>query len=159
MFFPTQGMFFIAGIFSYRLYNAFLKGKVTALAQYILYGVFLSVLLFYYQFFEETYTKQIILFLAVALLIPFAFELTKKSKLDRFFGNLSYPIYITQSLVIRIVDAKKFPKIVDIGFTALVIIILFAVLINFLLGESIERYRAKRVRDYKLQTQDIKPGN
>lgn len=144
MFFPTQVMFFVAGIFSYRLYVVFVRNKSKPLTQYICYGLLLGVLLFYYQVLDETYFKQGILFLSVIVLMPFAFAATKNSRADRFLGNLSYPVYIAQSLIIKIVAAKRFPKFVDIGFTSLLLVIAFALLINWLLMAPIEKYRARR---------------
>jgi peptidoglycan/LPS O-acetylase OafA/YrhL len=145
MFFPTQLMFFIGGIFSYRIYIKYIKEKSNKILQYILYALFICLVLFYYQFFKESYTKQTILFLSVIAFLPFSFEATKRSKIDRFLGNLSYPIYISQSLIIRIVSAKKFPKLIDVGFTSLIIVIILALLVNLLLVEPIERYKAQRI--------------
>jgi peptidoglycan/LPS O-acetylase OafA/YrhL len=145
MFFPTQVMFFIAGIFSYRLYIKFIRDKAARWLQYISYATLLFIILFYYQFFNESYTKQAVLFLSLVLLVPFAFEATKKSRLDRYLGNLSYPIYISQMLVIKLVVAKKFPKLLDIGFTALLVTVLFALLINFMIAAPIEKYRQRRL--------------
>jgi peptidoglycan/LPS O-acetylase OafA/YrhL len=37
---------------------------------------------------------------AFALSIPFVFAITKTSQIDRFLGDLSYPIYVSHLLVI-----------------------------------------------------------
>ncbi|WP_439697067.1 acyltransferase family protein [Mucilaginibacter sp. AW1-7] len=145
MFFPTQLMFFIAGIFSYRFYTRYVKNKAGLWMQFVPYGLLIAVVLFYYQFFPETYLKQSLLFLSVAVFMPFAFEATKKSRADRFLGNLSYPVYISQSFVIKFVFARRFPKIIDLGFTSLLTVILLALLINILLMEPIEKLKAKRL--------------
>ncbi|MFC0514574.1 acyltransferase family protein [Mucilaginibacter angelicae] len=152
MFFPTQVMFFIAGIFSFRLYVKFVKAKAGRPLQYVSYIIFLAVILFYYQFFDESYTKQAVLFLAVILLVPFAFEATKKSRADIFLGNLSYPIYISQMLVIKFVTAKKFPKLIDMGFTALLVTVLFALFIHFIVAAPIESYRQRRLLKFHNKT-------
>jgi peptidoglycan/LPS O-acetylase OafA/YrhL len=78
-------------------------------------------------------------------LVPFSFEATKKSRADVFFGNLSYPIYISQMLVIKFVAAKRFPKLVDVGFTALLITILFALFINLIIAAPMQNYRQRRL--------------
>lgn len=145
MFFPTQLMFFIAGILSYQLYTCFIRDKAVRPLHYLAYGVLLFITLLYYQFFNESYTKQAVLFLSFVLLSPFAFEVTKKSRTDRFLGNLSYPVYISQMLVIKFVAAKRFPKLIDTGFTALLITVLFALIINFMIAAPIEKYRQRRL--------------
>jgi len=151
MFFPTQVMFFVAGILSYRAYIKFVKEKGNKKLQYMLYGVLLFVVLSYYKILPDSYTylKQTILFLSVACCLPFAFEATKKSKIDRFLGNLSYPIYISQVIVIKMVTINRFPKVIDKGFTALIMVIILALLVNKFVGEPIERYRTKRVQRFK----------
>jgi peptidoglycan/LPS O-acetylase OafA/YrhL len=40
--------------------------------------------------------------LAFAAFIPATFESTKKSRLDRYVGELSYPVYLTNILVISL---------------------------------------------------------
>ncbi|HEY8929500.1 MAG TPA: acyltransferase [Mucilaginibacter sp.] len=144
MFFPTQLMLFIAGICSYRCYVRYIRDKSGRRLQYAVYTLLITVILLYYQVFPESYYKQAVLFLTVAAGMPFAFELTKKSKTDRFLGNLSYIVYISQVVVIKIVEIKKFPKLVDKGFTALLLVIPLALLINKFVGEPIEKYRAAR---------------
>ena len=145
MFFPTQLMFFMAGILSYKLYKKIQHVNISRALLVGMYMVLLAVLLLYYQFFAETYLKQTILFLAVALLMPASFILTKKSKTDRFLGNLSYPIYISQALIIKFVAIKSFPKVISPGFTALVIIIAFSIVLDYVVTRPIENYRQKRV--------------
>lgn len=152
MFFPTQLMFFIAGIFSYRGYVKYVKGKVDNRFLYTAFSIFLTIILLYYQFFQETYTKQIVLFLSVIVFMPLTFELTKKSKTDRFLGNLSYPVYISQALIIRFVSVRRFPKLIDSGFTALVLVLIMALVITVLLINPIEKYKAKKIAMYKKHT-------
>jgi peptidoglycan/LPS O-acetylase OafA/YrhL len=150
MFFPTQLMFFIAGMLSYK----FIDVKSLNLPQPLKIGIYLlfvCVILFYYQVFPESYLKNIVLFVCVALFMPFAFELTKRSKIDRFLGNLSYPIYITQVLAIHITASKRFPVIVDKGLTTLLLVIALAVVIDKTLSVYIEKIRVRRVNKFKHQ--------
>ena len=148
MFFPTQVMFFMAGMLSYK----FIKvsklnwGKHLKTAIYLL---LLAVVLFYYQVFTESYYKQAVLFLCITLCMPFAFDLTKKSKFDRLLGNLSYPIYITQELAIHLTTSKRFPNIIDRGLTTLLLDILLSVIIYKTVTVYIERIRANRVKQFK----------
>src|SRR5258708_5304125 len=139
MFFPTQIMFFIGGVFSYRLYKTSLPCKTSKRTQQILYLILVALVALYYQFFTESYVKNAILFITVILIMPFAFELTKKNKVDRFLGNLSYPVYISQMLIIKIVAAKRFPKLIDRGTTTLIIVIIFAFVLERIVGVYLER--------------------
>jgi peptidoglycan/LPS O-acetylase OafA/YrhL len=148
MFFPTQLMFFIAGMLAYRFIDVVRLnwGKHLKTAIYLAY---LAVVLCYYQFFAESYYKQAALFLCVTLCTPFAFDLTKKSKLDRLLGNLSYPIYITQELAIHLTASKRFPIILDKGLTTLLLDILLSVIIYKTVTVYWEKIRANRVKQFK----------
>jgi len=111
MFFPTQLMFFMGGVISYHLYLKLKQVKVNKSVLGLSYLGLISIILFYYQVFEESYLKQGIMFLCVILFIPASFIVTKNNKIDKFLGNLSYPVYISQFFIIRITQAKAFPKL------------------------------------------------
>jgi peptidoglycan/LPS O-acetylase OafA/YrhL len=155
MFFPTQIMFFVAGIISYRIYLTLNNVNISKQLQSVLYGVFVFIILFYYQFFAESYIKNIALFVSTTLLIPIAFKITKNSRFDLILGNLSYPIYISQFLIIKITDAQRFPKIIDKGFTSLVLIILLSIVLEKLVTKPIEKFRRNRVREFKQISIDV----
>ncbi|WP_183580921.1 acyltransferase family protein [Mucilaginibacter sp. X5P1] len=146
MFFPNQLMFFMAGVLSYNLYKKINAINFNKTMLMVMHLTFLFIILLYYQFFTESYIKQIILFLAVTTLIPASFLISKKSKFDRIMGNLSYPIYISQSLINKIVVIKKFPKIISVGFTALIVVIAFSIILDLLVTNPIEKYRQNRIK-------------
>ncbi len=146
MFFPTQLMFFMAGILSYRYYRTIDFDKINKLIIKSIFATLLLVVLFYYNIFQESYLKNIILFVIVSFSIPFVFKLTQKSALDRYLGNISYPIYITQGLVIKFVGAKSFPKIGGSeGLTTLIIDIAISIVLELTIGRTIEKLRNRRI--------------
>ncbi|EDM34749.1 Predicted acyltransferase [Pedobacter sp. BAL39] len=142
MFFPTQIMFFMAGFISYHLYVRMKKYPANDLLLKCSFGLMLIALVLYSYLFANTYIKQAIFFALITLLIPGTFMLTRNSKIDRYFGNLSYPIYISQMLIINITRANSFPKIFGFGFTTLVIVIIFSILL--------ERYLSRKVEEFKV---------
>ena len=152
MFFPTQLMFFIAGMLSYKFFVDMKRIKPGKKISVFIYGIFVGVILFYYQVFPETYLKNIVLFICVTCCTPIAFDLTKRSKTDRFLGNLSYPIYITQALAIRLTASKRFPLILDRGLTTLIVVVILAVIIDKSMSVYIEKIRVKRFNKFKHQT-------
>ena len=142
MFFPTQFLFFMAGGLSYHLYKSISLTKSQQVAISMLY---LLIILFYYQFFENSFIKEVFLFVFTALAIPGIFKLTKKSQLDRYLGNLSYPIYISQSFIIMVTASKRFPKPFGWGITAIVLCVALSMLLHHFVTEPIEKNRQKRV--------------
>jgi peptidoglycan/LPS O-acetylase OafA/YrhL len=120
---------------------------VTRLQLKIVFVLFLVVLILYSQVFNESYLKQAVLFILEVFAIPFIFILTKNYKFDRFLGNLSFPIYLSQTLILKITIAKSFPKIISLGFTTLVLTIGLSILLDMLIAKPIEKYRQRRVNE------------
>lgn len=151
MFFPTQLMFFMAGCISYHLYSRIKNNPPKSFFLRCNFCLMLIALMLYSYLFANTYVKQAIFFPLITLLIPGTFILTKNSKIDRYLGNLSYPIYISQMLIISITRANSFPKIFGQGFTTLMIVLLFSVLL--------ERYFSRRIETLKVNPIKIKKKN
>ncbi|MDO3627479.1 acyltransferase [Mucilaginibacter sp. BT774] len=141
MFFPSQFMFFIAGILSYRGYLYLKRQRISKKVNWAIYVLFIGLLLLYFQFFKESYYKNLILFGATTLFVPFIFDLTKNSRFDRLIGDIAYPVYISQFLIIRIISIKAFPKIFGIGFTALILTIVFSIFLQLLIEKYIVKFK------------------
>lgn len=105
--FPTELLFFGSGILSYRLYvygrdNKWFERRqlsdtvsVSLLVATLAYGAFgLLTKGAYLSVYKWTY----LLFTTIA--VPFLFTTTRKSKVDRFMGELSYPLYLVHVLII-----------------------------------------------------------
>ncbi len=77
--------------------------------------------------------------LVFMLCLPFAFELTAKSSIDRHIGDLSYPIYLSHTLVLQHAPWAA-------GLNPLVTTIGMSVLLSYGVMKPIDRYRAARVK-------------
>ncbi|MFD0765199.1 acyltransferase family protein [Mucilaginibacter lutimaris] len=145
MFFPNQLMFFMGGVISYHLYRAFKQNPPSKWRSVMVFLLFIMIITFYSQIPGNAYYKQALLFCFEVAAIPYAFILTKGVKADRYIGNLSFPIYLSQALVLKIVVAKSFPKIISHGFTTLAITIGLSILLHHFIAQPIERYRQRRI--------------
>jgi peptidoglycan/LPS O-acetylase OafA/YrhL len=96
------------------------------------------------QVIEPKYIQVLYFFLFFCAL-PFIFLYTKKSRLDRFIGELSYPVYIVHMLMIEVCKVLNVPKGTTFTALAITLSVLFAVLINKLLNDKIEIFRQGRV--------------
>jgi len=151
-FFPTELLFFLCGTVCYKVYSHF-KDKIQAIkwSSILLKAIFLTIVLFTILY-ETILTYiapghvQIFYFFLFICALPFIFIYTKSSKLDRFIGELSYPIYISHMLMIDVCGWLHIPKGVLLTSVTIVLTILFSLLINKLVTEKIEKYRQKRVR-------------
>jgi peptidoglycan/LPS O-acetylase OafA/YrhL len=77
------------------------------------------------------YSYAALLFVA----LPYLFDFSKNSKVDRFIGNLSYPIYICHLPVLHYA-AKHYP-----AANALLIVIATALVLQLIVGIPVERIR------------------
>ena len=103
-FFPTELAFFLSGSLAYRLYCRIRTRTLSR--RLILPGLavfFLTCLL--YQFVPAwnaggIVIKQWIFYAIVWAAIPWLFAASKNSRLDRYLGELSYPLYIVHFLAV-----------------------------------------------------------
>ncbi|OJW13549.1 MAG: hypothetical protein BGO48_01990 [Mucilaginibacter sp. 44-25] len=143
MFFPTQIMFFMAGVISYKIYSKVRHRVFNVYFSSTQYFLLIFLLIFYSYLFTNSYYHQVIFFIFLIVLIPISFVHTSKSKIDRYLGNISYPIYITQALIIGITKAKVFPKPFGFGLTTLIILIITAIFLEYFFEKYISIYRRK----------------
>lgn len=141
-FFPVECGFFLLGILAYRLYAALRPVAIPRATLWQVAGLYLAAILGY-QFLPGFMGKELYLYAATVLSIPFLFRLTRKMAFDRAIGELSYPIYITHWTVIMVVEYAC-------GRTRLPIIALVATvavswLLNRFVADPIEGYRQRRV--------------
>jgi peptidoglycan/LPS O-acetylase OafA/YrhL len=105
----------------------------------------LALTAFYPDLFAYPGGRWLYLF-ATAILIPALFLKTSRLSLDRFIGELSYPLYLCHILLISIIDAVGPQVTTDlrIGLT-IFLSVTMSVLIEILLNDPIDRYRQRRV--------------
>ena len=143
-FFPTELIFFLSGILMYRIYQ-YLKTK--DFHKFSIYSfIFYFSFLFYYQFLPHERTKQIILFLFSFIFIPFIFNLFKNNKIDRFIGELSFPVYISHFLIIDILTHFTTLSHQFLGLATTIISILFSVIILKFIINPINLFRQSRIK-------------
>lgn len=145
-FFPTELALFLLGCISYKIY---IKQKDKELNKNLLAGILVLMLIFTLTHRLIDFDYKHILYIGVATVaIPFIFILTKRSKIDRQIGELSYPIYICHMFIIQ-----TLPNIpVDWGssMTKAVFVVLMSILLSYMLNkfvaQPIEKIRAKRIQ-------------
>ena len=143
-FFPTELLFFLLGTISYHLYIVLKNKKISNVFLYTVYVMIIFVT-FLYGFVEIDYQIPIYLLLFF-ISIPFVFMLSKHWKIDRYIGELSYPIYISHMLVSTFVSYSKIPTYGGRTFTLLALTIIVSLLLNELVAKKVEVIRQKRVK-------------
>ena len=139
-FFPTELALFLMGTVGYHAYKK--MGNTPISIQKLIFGFILFITIGY-SFVSFQY--QIVLYLFVfAICVPFIFNLSKNWKIDRYLGELSYPIYISHILIIMSVKFLKIPLIGGLGLIVTIFTIIFSIILNKFISEKIEKKRQNR---------------
>ena len=156
--FPLELAMFLLGIVSYRMYIAISAKR----DKYLLWGkvAWISIvavtlgypLLPSTQTFPHFYSDDRIIYVTLLMLsIPFIFLVSKESIVDRFLGELSYPLYICHFMVILFfgypMDHERPLAEVAMIFLISMILSLASVL---LVVQPINRWRRIRVQTKKV---------
>lgn len=158
-FFPTELFFFLSGNISYRLF-VFLRKSKYILKHYqiwkylgllVLISIISEILLFNFIPIKY-YIKQWLFYIIFTLAIPILFTYTKNNSVDRFIGELSYPIYLSQMLIIfyclpifnHFFGCYSANSLLVVVFTSA-----FSIFIVLIVIKPIDNYREKRVIFYK----------
>jgi len=97
-FFPNELVFFFVGVLGYRLNVRYRRRRRRSLEVGALGALVVTMAAMSYV---HVPLKQGVFFILLAVSVPCVFELTKRSRLDRVIGDLSYPLYICHLAVLR----------------------------------------------------------
>jgi len=144
-FFPTELALFLLGALSHQVMLPFFK-RLMQRSDSRLPEIGTAVLIAYalvYDRFAGAVFKDAMLLATFATLLPLAFMFQHRYPLDKWIGNLSYPIYICHLLVIDAV--RCLPSEFRFATSTLAAFgsILFAVVLNEFIGEPFEKLRGK----------------
>lgn len=141
-FFPFELMYFLLGTLGYIIYKRFIETQ--PLPKYLGTVLYVGVAIFTICFSSITIKLFYFVYLfSIFIAIPILFKHGKKFKVDRFLGELSYPIYLIHLLVINITETlgiTAHAAIIEIFVT----IILSVIFIKFI-GDKIELLRQGRI--------------
>lgn len=148
-FFPTELAFFLAGILAFRMYQKKLFFKIKRM-EFIIFYIALVLLTLVYDMLPKISgiinPMQLLYFIFFFTITPLIFGFLKNNKLDRFIGELSYPIYISHIfifLVIRNLNITKNPN--TNSLLSIVSTILFSILLYVSIIKPVEKYRKKGI--------------
>lgn len=149
-FFPFELGFFIAGIFSYRLYKQIQweNIRIGYLRQF--YCLFLMITISFSFIPMQLEIKQWLYYGLAFLGIAPIFLLTKNSAIDRLIGDLSYPMYMSHILVITIITIffERYRFIMDnLGFFSVMLTMIFSYVLLKIIGKPVEFLRNRRLKN------------
>jgi len=143
-FFPTELMFFLLGTIGYEIYKKIQYNQFKSWVLKFIFSCNLSFTLFF-SFINFQYKLTLYLFIFF-ISIPFIFLLSKNWKIDRYIGELSYPIYVVHILVVMMVTFLDLDVLNSKGLVVILISIACAILLNEFIAKKIEVYRQNRIK-------------
>jgi peptidoglycan/LPS O-acetylase OafA/YrhL len=151
-FFPTELAFFILGAFSHQfllpLFKRLLKTNIEKVGRYITFGMIAYVCVYFLIPGDKAF-KSLLLFSIFVIALPFAFLYQSKSPIDKWIGELSYPIYICHSFVIWFVNESIGLNMgnekLSLAIISVVASIAFSVVILLFIELPIEKFRKSYV--------------
>lgn len=134
--FPASFLYFTLGILAHKMYlNKEFKLQKSF---YVIFALLASSILVI-----QPLLPNLFIFL-FPFVLPYLFELTKNNKVDRFIGDLSYPLYIVHYSVLKYCWAHQVPgPLLGLRVTLISLVISIVILVAF--EKPIERFRARRV--------------
>lgn len=149
--FPTALFMFLAGVLGYRAMPFVEKAPkavgwaaAAALIGYCLGFTALPL---------EPLTARWVTYAVVALTVPWVFHAFKDNALDRWIGDLSYPVYLSQLMVIGLVMTFKPPAgywVAILGTFAL------SAVVMVLVEHPVDRWRQKRLAARQARAAEFK---
>lgn len=117
--FPAALCLFMIGMLGYQFRHILTRApkQLGIIAQLVI----LALVLNYNTLFEDARVGRLILLPLIALSLPLIFEAYRNSRIDRWIGDLSYPIYIVHILVISLANrfiAEPVPLVIVLGTLA-----------------------------------------
>jgi peptidoglycan/LPS O-acetylase OafA/YrhL len=148
--FPTALGVFLLGVLSHRVIYPYVKQQsdlhIKKMGYFILTGVIVYSYVIYRLFVNANFKYWIFIFL-IAAAIPYLFQATKNSKIDRFIGELSFPIYMSQffciAVAMRLMYNGHYP-IEHLGRYVLLVGNIAALGLLFLVVRPIDKFRHAR---------------
>lgn len=141
---PSELTYFILGILSYKIY-AHKKDWITNTKRNTI--IFFSILAFMFIYDSLNFElKNYLFFIVFTLSIPFIFYRSKHNKIDRYIGELSYPIYLIHILIIAIVNRIGIDIPLNLNISVIILSILSSIIIKHLISDKIEKLRQKRIK-------------
>ena len=141
-FFPHELFSFLLGTLGYHAY-VWLRANpaMTAYSKYVFGAILCFGLAYTYIGVGNTEKKWAFLF-AVSIAAPYVFHLTKDWKIDRWIGELSYPVYLVHVLVLSFLGGFETWR----GVICVVISVLVSIVILLAIEQPVDRWRQRLFR-------------
>jgi peptidoglycan/LPS O-acetylase OafA/YrhL len=164
-FFPTELPFFLFGAMAFKAYDV-LEGRrfpLRQVGQAAFFGMLFLILAFYkipwrwIPYTDLILRADLIVFI-FPVALPFIFAYTKKNKVDRLIGELSYPIYLTHWIVIELLRLADLPWVGrNLGELSCLFTVAASAILWYLVDRPIDAWRQNLVRALHQRDREMSP--
>ncbi len=139
-FYPSSFVFFASGALSYHFYKGSFKPN------YVITIIALTLSTMAYTDFPLWQT------LAISAVIPLIFEVTKRNKIDRIIGEISFPAYILHIPILIFITQNQSAlpfatNVFSIGTYTAIVVCIIGLLCNYFVENKIDAYRHNNLKD------------
>ncbi len=145
---PFQFPFLLLGVLAFHVFRPVLLRKDVPATWYLASVIPMAVLVFFSGWIRWDYLPLVVM--AVSFFaVPLLFRLTGKSRIDRFVGDLSYPMYLTHIfgkwVILAAMGVSKKDAAVVPGWLLLIVTVALSVPLVLWLERPIDRWRQARL--------------
>lgn len=142
-FFPTELLFFLLGTISYKIYK-----KLHCLGIKARYLTLIWTCLLFFTFVYDHISipnKYEVYLITFFICLPFVFLLTRSWRVDRYIGELSYPMYVIHLFVLACMKVFKYSSVSELGLSLAIVTTIFSILLNQFVTKRVEKIRQGRL--------------
>jgi peptidoglycan/LPS O-acetylase OafA/YrhL len=147
-FFPFQMGYLVLGVLSYHCFQGLLKREKTPHMLNVMVLLPFAAIIFCYEFFNGVFAAIGCIALSF-FAVPLLFRITKSNRVDKFIGDLSYPMYLTHVfckwLVLAFMGVSVSGAAIVPGWMLLAVTVLLSAGFVLLIDHPIDRWRQTRV--------------
>ena len=145
-FFPSAYLYFAAGAIVYQVYRH-QKQNYRAAIDLIFITISLALLTIGLQYELSDIGQGYVFGLALALAIPALFNVSKTNRVDRWLGELSYPIYVLHYPIFQYIG-PLFERPWS-GSMVMALSVVAAVIVKIIIEDPIDSWRQKRITSHR----------
>lgn len=150
--FPTALFMFLAGVLGYRCLP-FVETMPRAIGWAAWAGL-VGFCLGFHWLPVDPLTARWITYAVVAVTVPWIFHAFKDNRIDRWIGDLSYPVYLSQLIVIGIVVTFNPPFAYWVAILATLAV---SILVMVLVEQPVDRWRQRRLAARQAGASPLRP--
>jgi peptidoglycan/LPS O-acetylase OafA/YrhL len=143
-FFPAELGIFLLGALSQMVIYPWLKMQSVLFLQRSTRAVFVFLVLYTFILFPRigSYDLKSALFIGIVILsLPFLFCYWSRSKVDRWLGDLSYPVYMTHYICLGLIEHFKLCDSLYVGYYAVLLSTLMSIGLIRIVIAPLDRFR------------------